>query len=97
MCVYELNRARESFSGFVTLESREMNNFFPLGLLNRVIVNLELPSAMFLGYWWGVFIIIEHKAVLSRKVRPSMKEGKNKEGKVQINIKCLLIPRFSHA
>lgn len=71
MWVYKLNRARESFPGLVTLESREMNKLFPLGLLNRMIVNLELSSAMFLGYGLLVFIVIEHKAVLSRKARPT--------------------------
>lgn len=47
-----------------------MSDLFLLGLLNRADVNLELPSAIFLGLLEGVFIVKEHKADLSRKVGP---------------------------
>lgn len=84
--------ASESFPGFVTWERGEMSDFILLGLLNRVEVNLELPSAIFLGSSEGVFIIIEQKVALLRKVGPR-DEGRGKEErKGQINIGCLWTP-----
>lgn len=65
---------------------------FLLELLNRVAVNLELPSAIFLCCSEEVFIVIEPKAALSRKagLRDEGREGGRKEVRQKLDVYQLL-------